>query len=110
MRTLAARPRGARRLCQGTNPGRSRYASVPRSVASREAPGSPPRREGPVRFGSRLGRVVGRWLLVVVAVRRGSGGPWDGASASSPYSLRQLRVDLVGPPTHRRAAAWSVGP
>src|SRR5262249_21970883 len=94
----------------GNGPGRSRYAFVPRSVASRKAPGSPPRWEGPVRFGSRPGRGVGRWLLVVVAVRRGSAAPWDDASASSPHYLRQLRADLVGPPTHRRAAAWSVAP
>jgi hypothetical protein len=39
------------------------------------------------------------------AARRGSGGPRDGASAPSPYSVRQLHADLVlspDPPPGRR--------
>jgi hypothetical protein len=32
------------------------------------------------------------------ALRRGSGGPWDGASAPSPYSRRQPRADPVSSP------------
>ncbi len=36
MRTPAAPLRGARRLCQGTRPGRSRYSFVPDAVASRK--------------------------------------------------------------------------
>ena len=55
MRTPAAPLRGARRLCQGTRPGRSRYSFVPRPVASRKTAGSSPPRERPVRQGSRCG-------------------------------------------------------
>ena len=40
MRTPAARPRKAERLCQGTGPGRSRYSSVPSSAAIQKATGS----------------------------------------------------------------------
>ncbi len=98
MRTPAAPLRGARRLCQGTSPGRSRYSFVPDAVASRKTAGSSPRRERPVRQGSRSGRVVRRFLLLGAAVRRGSGGRWDGASAPSPHYWRRPRADLVTSP------------
>ena len=64
IRTPAAPLRGARRLCRGTSPGRSRYSFVPGPVASRKTAGSSPPRERPVRQGSRPGRVVGRCLLL----------------------------------------------
>ena len=98
LRTPAAQPRGARRLCQGTSPGRSRYAFVPSSVAIQKAAGSPPRREGPVRHGSRAGRVVRQFLLRRGCGPAGVGGTGDGASAPSPYSVRQPRADLVSSP------------
>src|SRR5262249_10740412 len=82
----------------GPSPGRSRYASVPSSVAIQRATGSPPPREGPVRHGSRVGRVVRRFLLLRVRGLAGVGRTWDGAWAPSPYSLRQPRADLVLPP------------
>ena len=103
MRARAAPPRRAGRLCQERCPGRSRYSFVPGPVAIRRSTGSPRRSEGPVWLGSRAGRVVGRFLLRG-APRRGSGGPWDDASASSPFTLRQPRlISLVPRPT---AAAW----
>ena len=61
------------------------------------------KRKGPVWHGSQAGRVVGRFLLRG-ALRRGSGGPRDDASASSPFQLRQPRlISFVPRPT---AAAW----
>src|SRR5262249_43174113 len=45
MRTPAARPHGARRLCQALRPGRSRYLFVPGSVAIQSSADSPPRWE-----------------------------------------------------------------
>ena len=98
MRTPAAPLRRAGRLCRGASPGRSRYSLVPSSVAIRRSAGSPPPREGPVRLGSRVGRVVRRFPPL-----RG-GGPvavawtWDGASAPNPYFLRQPRADVVAAP------------
>jgi len=105
MRTPAAPLRGARRLCREACPGRSRYSFVPGSVAIRSSAGSPPRRKGPVRHGSRAGRVVRRSPPSSGALWRGSGGPWDDASASSPSYVGQRHADPVRPPTHRRGAA-----
>jgi hypothetical protein len=63
-------------------------------------------RERPVRQGSRAGRIVRRYSSSLgAAVWRGSGGPWGGASAPSPDSVRQLHADLVlspDPPPGRR--------
>jgi hypothetical protein len=91
------RPRSAEQGgCAGErSPGRSRYSFVPRFAASRKTAGSSPLRERPVRQGSRRGRVVRRFLLLGAAVRRGSGGRWDGASAPSPHYLRRPCADLV---------------
>src|SRR5438874_8036807 len=83
-RTPAAPLRGARRLCRGRRPGRSRYAWVPDSVAIRGCDGLTPRTERPVRPGSRAGRVVGRSLLFFRGAAAGVGWTWDDASASSP--------------------------
>jgi hypothetical protein len=66
--------------------------------------GSPPQGEGPVRQGSRAGRVVRRAFLLLRGAVAGVGETWEGASAPSPYYLRQPRADLVSPPTHRRGA------
>ena len=104
LRTPAAPLRRAGRLCRGQRPDRSRYAFVPDSVASRTSAGSPSPRKGPVRHGSRAGRVVGRCLLLRGAAA-GVGWTGEGASAPSPFSLRQLRADLACPPTHRRGVA-----
>jgi hypothetical protein len=59
-----------------------------------------------VQFGTAHGRVGSSDdpSFFRAAVRRGSGGPGDGASASSPHSLRQRHADLVSspdPPTGR---------
>jgi hypothetical protein len=64
MRTPAAPLRGARRLCRGQRPGRSRYLCVPDSVAIQGIVGLTSRGRCPVRSGSRAGRVVGRFLLL----------------------------------------------
>ena len=58
------RPRSAEQGgCAGEQrPGRSRYSFVPKPVAIRKAAGSSPPGERPVRYGSRPGRVVGRFL------------------------------------------------
>ena len=104
MRTPAAPLRGARRLCRGTSPGRSRYSFVPGVVAIRKAAGSSPPRERPVRQGSRPGRVVRRFPPVGSRGSAGVGWTWDGASAPSPYCVRRPRADLVAspdPPPHR---------
>ena len=99
IRTPAAPLRGARRLCRGTSPGRSRYSFVPDAVASRKTAGSSPPRERPVRQGSRPGRVVGRSLLLL-GPRSGGGrvdvgmAPWR--QARTP--LRRPRADLVTSP------------
>jgi len=67
-------------------------------------------REGPVRPGSRRGRVVRRCLLLF----RG-GGPagvgrtWDGASAPSPQQWRRPRADLVWPPDPPPGRGVAVG-
>jgi hypothetical protein len=64
MQTPAAPPRKVGRLCRGQRPGRSRYLYVPGTVAIQVCVGLTPRRECPVRSGSRAGRVVGRFLLL----------------------------------------------
>lgn len=58
MRTPAAQPQKAERLCQGTCPGPSRYAYVPRNAAIHKATGSLLERERPVRHGWRPGRII----------------------------------------------------
>jgi len=96
MQTLAAQPRQVGRLCRGQCPGRSRYSFVPGSVAIRKCVGLTLQGECPVRPGSRSGRIVRRFLLVFqAALRWGSGGTWEGASAPSPFYLGQLRADPV---------------
>ena len=108
MRTPAAPLRGAGRLCQGTSPGRSRYSFVPGFVAIQISTGSPPQRR--VQFGSAHGRggSSGDPSYSGAAVRRGSGRPWDGALAPSPYSLGQLRADPVSfpDPPPGRGPVW----
>ena len=98
IRTSAAPLRGARRLCRGPSPGRSRYSFVPDVVASRKTAGSSPRRERPVREGSRSGRVVRRFLRFTGRDPAGVGWTWDGASAPSPHYWRRPRADLVPSP------------
>src|SRR5262245_48811293 len=107
MRTLAAPLRRAGRLCQERYPGRSRYSFVPGSVAIRSSTGSPPQAEG-----SSLARLTGGAGRQAFPPSRGAaagvGWTWDGASAPSPYSLRQLRlISFVPRPT---AAAWPDAP
>jgi hypothetical protein len=95
MRTPAARPRKARRLCRGQRPGRSRYSFVPHSVAIQK------RQAHLLEGGSRSARLTAgagrqaKFLLLRSGGPAGVGRTWDGASAPSPYSLRQLRADLV---------------
>jgi len=65
-----------------------------------------PRRECPVRPGSRSGRVVRRLLLILgAALRWGSGGLGEGASAPSPFSWDSFALSPFNPPTHLRGAA-----
>ena len=75
-----------------------------RPVAIRSAAGSPPRAEG-----ASLARLTGgagrRAFPPSWGAAAGVGWTWDGASAPSPFSLRQPRADLVCPPTHRRGVA-----
>src|SRR5262245_15698793 len=107
MRTPAAPLHRARRLCQGRCPGRSRYSLVPGSVAIRSSAGSPPQEEGPVRLGSRAGRVVRRFLLLGGAAA-GVGWTWEGASAPGPFTWDSFTlIPFVPRPT---AAAWPAGP
>ena len=104
MRTPAARPREVGRLCRGQRPGRSRYAFVPDAVAIRRSTGSLP--QGRVQLGRAHGRGGSSgdssfsWAL-----RRGSGGFWESASALNPLTLGQLRLIPFNPPTHLRGAA-----
>jgi len=98
MRTPAALLRRTGRLCRGQCPGRSRYSWVPGTVAIRQCVGLTPRKECPVRPGSRSGRVVRRLLLFSAALRWGSGGFWESASARNPFTLGQLRADPVQSP------------
>ena len=83
MQTPAASLRGARRLCQGQRPGRSRYSSVPDTVAIRSSAGSPP--QGSVPLGRAHGR-GGRRAITPAAPRRRSGGTLGHASALIPFS------------------------
>ena len=83
MQTLAAQPRKAERLCQGTGPGRSRYSLVPSNAAIQKATGS--LLEGSVPFGQAggWGGSSGRKLLAFP--RRGLAGvgrTWDGHKPS----------------------------
>ena len=63
MRTLAAQPRRAERLCQGTCPGPSRYSYVPSSAAIQKATGSLPKRSVPLGTAGGWGGSSGRRLL-----------------------------------------------
>ena len=63
-----------------------------------------PEGEGPVRLGSRTGRVVRRFLLLRSAPA-GVGGTRGWCFGTKPVYLRQRHADLVRPPTHRRGAA-----
>ena len=63
MRTLAAQPRRAERLCQGTCPGPSRYSYVPSSAASQKATGSLPEGSVPLGTAGGWGGSSGRRLL-----------------------------------------------
>lgn len=89
MRTPAALLRRARRLCQDlTIPGRSRYAWVPRFVATQKATGSPPFAGG--SSSARFTAGAERPAISSAsrgAVRRGSGGRWEDASASIPLTI-----------------------
>ena len=108
MRTPAAPLRRTRRLCRRLCPGRSRYSSVPGSVAIQKATGL-------LLFRSvQLGRAHGRGGSSGVRSCFSGGGlvgvgrtlGWClGDLASSPYYLRQPRADLVlspDPPAGRR--------
>src|SRR5262245_12940397 len=97
MRTLAARPRRAGRLCRGTSPGRSRYAFVPGSVATRIATGSLPNESVPLGRAHGRGGSSGVSFRSSGAPRRGSGEPWDGASAPSPFTWDSLVLSPFGP-------------
>ena len=95
MRTPAAPLRRTGRLCREQLPGRSRYSFVPSTVAIRDCDGLTPRREGPVRPGSRAGRVVRRLLLFWGGAAAGVGWTLGGASAPNPlpwdsYALSPL--------------------
>ena len=104
MRTPAAQPRRVERLCQGTCPGRSRYACVPSFAAIQKATGSLP--EGSVPFGSagEWGGSSGRWLLVLGGhAAAGVGWTWDGHKPS-PFSWDSVTlIPFVPRPT---GAAW----
>jgi hypothetical protein len=107
MRTLAAPLRRARRLCQEACPGRSRYTYVPGSAAIRSSAGSPPQGEGPVRPGSRTGRVVRRSLLPRGAAA-GVGWTVGWCLGTKPVFLGQRHADPVRPPTRLRGVArWT---
>jgi hypothetical protein len=89
MRTPAASLRRARRLGQDlTIPGRSRYAGVPRLVATQKATGSPPfaggARSARLPAGAERPAISSSWRAVI---RRGSGGRGEDASASIPLTL-----------------------
>ncbi len=86
----APAPRGQAAV-PGTRPSRSRYSFVPGFAAIQE------RRahllQGRVQFGKAhgWGGSSGDSSFLAAAVRRGSGGLWDDASASSPHSWRRPR-------------------
>ena len=74
-----------------------------------KAAGSPP--PGRVQFGTAHGRGGSSGdSSFLGALRWGSGGPWDDASASSPYSLRQPCADLVLSPDPPPGRAPRHGP
>jgi hypothetical protein len=104
IRTPAARPRRAWRLCREQCPGRSRYPSVPGTVAIQNAAGSSPPGRGQLGTAHGRGGSSGDFLLHRGRGPAGVGWTWDGAQAPSPYSVRQPRADLVsspGPPAGR---------
>ena len=94
MRTPAAPLRGAGRLCQEQSPGRSRYSCVPRPVASQRRRAHLPRGRGQLGKAHGWGGSSGDGFLLRGGPA-GVGRTWDGASAPSPYSVRQPRADLV---------------
>jgi hypothetical protein len=101
IRTPAARPRRAGRLCRGTEP-----RPVPILVRSQlrgqsKASGSPPRREGPVRPGSRAGRVVRRSLLRL----RGGRPPRLGKSGAAVVPSKRQAAGAAAQDTS--ADSWS---
>ena len=63
MRTLAAQPRRAERLCQGTCPGPSRYSYAPSSAAIQKTTGSLPEGSVPLGTAGGWGGSSGRRLL-----------------------------------------------
>ena len=105
MRTPAAPLRGAGRLCQEQSPGRSRYSCVPRPVASQRRRAHLPRGRGQLGKAHGWGGSSGDGFLLRGGPA-GVGRTWDGASAPSPLSLRQLRLISLRPPTHLRSV-WS---
>ncbi len=105
MRTPAAPFRRTGRLCRGQSPGRSRYAFVPGSVAIQVCDGLSPRREGPVRPGSRAGRVVRRLLLFAGGAAARGRVDLGRCLGTKPVTLGQLHAEPVCSPTHPRGAA-----
>src|SRR5947208_16929586 len=85
IRTPAARPRRARRLCRGTSPGRSRYSFVPRPVAIQKT-------LSVIRFSAVFPAVFGQKSLLLITSKEwrahlppgtsqlGTGPRWGGAS------------------------------
>jgi hypothetical protein len=109
MRTPAAQPRWAGRLCRRQCPGRSRYSFLPDAVAIRRSAGSLP--QGRVQLGRAHGRggSSGDCSLVFgggAAV--GVGRILGGCFGTEPVTLGQLRAEPVqspDPPPWRRQDA-----
>jgi hypothetical protein len=110
MRTVAARPRRARRLCREQGPGRSRYSFVPGSVANQKRRAH--LREGRGQLGTAHGRggSSGHHSSFGGRGPAGVGRTWAAASAASPYSVRQPRADLVWSPDPPAGRGPNEGP
>jgi hypothetical protein len=99
IRTPAAQPRKVERLCQGTCPGRSRYAFVPSTVAIQKATGSLSKESVPIGTAGGWGDRPGEDSFgLQVAVWRGSGG-FGMATSQSAVILGQRYAEPVGRPT-----------
>ena len=98
-------PRG-RAAVPGQRPGRSRYSFVPGSVAMRSCVGLTSR--GRVQLGRAHGRGGSSGdssFILGAALRWGSGGFWEGASAPSPLPWDSFALSPFNPPTRLRGAA-----
>jgi len=100
MRTLAAQPQRAERLCQGTCPGPSRYSFVPSIAAIQNTTGSLPLGSVPLGTAGVWGGSSGRILLFLAGRGlAGVGRTWDG-HRPSPFSWDSVMlIPLVPRPT-----------